>query len=547
MVGLIDGRANAAGRKGHEFPEPVASLLLYCKKIWPDIGLRELGRIVERKLGYKTNHHTVKSFLERNPIPIQLKLDLKTFHEFEDAYKRRYEVVRMFFDGWSKTSIAGAMRLSLNHVCDLIAAYKKDGFVALEDHRTRPALHPKNQLTLPFLEELAEIQKEYPRAGAYRVKAILESRREEVGNTDPVPSQRSISRGVTITRLFMAVPGPWPPPPFIKAPPEPGSPRFDPIYRHQYWFIDIRFLVRLDGHWVYSICILEGYSRCFLAGMCSEYQDELAVLQLLHAALAEHGCPETIVSDNGGVFIGAAFEGVVGGLGIAHPTIERGKPWQNLIEAQFKVQLRLADAKFEEAKTLAEMELRHAEFLETFNTTAHWAHRHRGDGLRKPQEVLAGVRGKLVNPDELADWFKGEHTERCVSTHGRIRIQRFSLYAERGLARRRVSVWLHDGWLRIEHDHAILAQYRFKTQRRRKVIKSISSPKLFQTHFASPQLEICELDEEQWLKIVRLPTRMPRRRGPMLISRQLPLLAGWIAEPMTLAEALFGAAGRAAS
>ncbi len=539
MVGLIDGRAGAAGRKGHEFPEPVASLLLYCKKIWPDIRLRELGRIVERKLGYKTNHHTVKSFLERNPIPIQLKLELTTFHEFEDAYKRRYEVIRMFFDGWNKASIAGVLRLSLNHVCDLIAAYQKDGFAALEDHRTRPAQHPDNQLTLPFLEELAEIQREYPRAGAYRVKALLERKREEAGNADPVPSQRSISRGVTITRLFMAVPGPWPPPPFIKAPPEPGPPRFDPVYRHQYWFIDIRYLVRLDGHWVYSICILEGYSRCFLAGMCSEYQDELAILQLLHAALAEHGCPETIVSDNGGVFVGPAFEGVVRGLGIAHPTIERGKPWQNLIEAQFKVQLRLADAKFEEAKTLAEMELRHAEFLETFNTTAHWAHRHRDDGLRKPQEVLAGVRGKPVDPDELADRFKGEHAERCINAHGRIRIQRFSLYAERGLARRRVSVWLHDGWLRIEHDHAILAQYRFKTQRRRKAIKSISSPKLFLTHFASPQLEICELDEEQWLKIVHLPPPAPRRPRAILLAHQLPLSPTWDVQPASLAEALF--------
>ena len=35
--------------------------------------------------------------------------------------------------------------------------------------------------------------------------------------------------------------------------------------------------------------------------------------------------------------------------------IELRKPWQNLIEAQFKVQLRLADFQFEQAGTVEEI------------------------------------------------------------------------------------------------------------------------------------------------------------------------------------------------
>jgi hypothetical protein len=42
---------------------------------------------------------------------------------------------------------------------------------------------------------------------------------------------------------------------------------YQPLYHHHYWFIDIRYLVQRDGNWVYSICILEGYSRKILAGM----------------------------------------------------------------------------------------------------------------------------------------------------------------------------------------------------------------------------------------------------------------------------------------
>ena len=38
-------------------------------------------------------------------------------------------------------------------------------------------------------------------------------------------------------------------------------------------------------------------------------------------------------------------------MGIEACYIEKGQPWEILIEAQFKVQLRLADAKFEQAAT----------------------------------------------------------------------------------------------------------------------------------------------------------------------------------------------------
>ncbi len=50
-----------------------------------------------------------------------------------------------------------------------------------------------------------------------------------------------------------------------------------------------RFLVRIaeDRHWVYSLLILEGYARKILAGMTTEHQDLIAVLQLLNAALIQ--------------------------------------------------------------------------------------------------------------------------------------------------------------------------------------------------------------------------------------------------------------------
>src|SRR6266545_3528838 len=101
MAGLFDQRSTNAGRKRQSFPEPVAAYILYLKQLYPPIRYREIVRILERRFGYHTNHHTVKHFLDNHPIPIQLPLTWTTYHEFEDAYRARWTVVRMHYEGSS--------------------------------------------------------------------------------------------------------------------------------------------------------------------------------------------------------------------------------------------------------------------------------------------------------------------------------------------------------------------------------------------------------------------------------------------------------------
>jgi len=193
MLGLVDQRASQAGRPGHAYPEAVASYILYLKQLYPPIHYREIVRIIERKFGYATNHHTVKRFLERYPIPVQLELDFTDFHAFEDAYQARWTVVRMWYEGWNKKSIAGCLKLSRHHVGRIIDAFERDGFAGLEDKRTRPPNHPGNQLTLPFLKEVLDLQHEYPRLGSFRVHGLLERERDE-----KPPGERTVSRALAI-------------------------------------------------------------------------------------------------------------------------------------------------------------------------------------------------------------------------------------------------------------------------------------------------------------------------------------------------------------
>jgi transposase InsO family protein len=302
-------------------------------------------------------------------------------------------------------------------------------------------------LTLPFLKEVLDLQNEYPRAGRFRLYGLLEQQRGEAP-----PSESTVGRAMAINRRLHGAPGPW-----RSARDEQeevdGEPKhlpYRPLYRHHFWYVDIRYLVKLNGHWVYSICIVEGYSRAILAGMATEHQDLPAVLQILFAALSAYGCPDGIVTDSGSVFRAGDYRAILKALEITPKPIEKRKPWQNLIEPQFKIQLRLADYKFEQAQTIEEMERLHAAFIETFNTTRHWAHQERADGRRTPADVLGWLRGRTVDPDYLRQLFGRVQFERTVNRFGFVSVQRFYIYAEDGLSRERVSILIYEGQLRIE-------------------------------------------------------------------------------------------------
>lgn len=389
MMGLADGRTQPTASEGLMYPEAIAGYIIYLKPLYPPIHLREIERILLRKFGYKTNHHTLKRFLEPYETPIQLELDLTTFSSFADAYEARWTVVRMAHEGWNKKSIADCLKLSRSHVYKILEAFDKEGFEGLEDHRTRPPHHPGDQLDLPFLNTVLDLQREYPRAGRFRIYGLLDK-----PGAEKLPSEPTVGRAMAINRRFHGAPGPW------KSArddqPELVSHRhlpYRPQYPHHLWFTDIRYLVQLDGSWVYSICVLEGYSRKLLAGMVCEHQDLTTVLQILYAALTEDGCPKALVSDNGSVFTAGSYLSILRELEIEPLHIEKGKPWQNLIESQFKVQLRLADYKFEQAQTLEAIQNEHAAFIETFNTTRHYAHRKRADGHRTPIDVPGLAQG----------------------------------------------------------------------------------------------------------------------------------------------------------
>ncbi len=157
------------------------------------------------------------------------------------------------------------------------------------------------------------------------------------------------------------------------------------------------------------------------------------------------------------------------------------------------------------------------------NTTRHYAHRKRADGYRTPVDVLGWLRGRRVEAKQLRELFRRSEFLRTVNRHGFVSVQRFYIYAESGLSRKRVLIWIYEGELSIEYHQTVVARYRCEYDPKHKAIQGMSEPTLYRTRFTPPQLELIELDDAQWVKFQQRPSRTYSKRIAML-PKQLPLL-----------------------
>ncbi|MBO0790753.1 MAG: hypothetical protein J2P36_07365, partial [Ktedonobacteraceae bacterium] len=113
---------------------------------------------------------------------------------------------------------------------------------------------------------------------------------------------------------------------------------------------------------------------------------------------------------------------------------------------------------------------------------------------------------------------------RYLDTHGYLRFQNWKFYGEQGLAREKVTVWVHEGSLRVEHQAVTLSQYRIELQDDHQHLRAVSHPRLSHTPFRSPQLALFDLGPDEWLLYWKAPSYAPARRKRSVPGiMQLPL------------------------
>jgi hypothetical protein len=211
-------------------------------------------------------------------------------------------------------------------------------------------------------------------------------------------------------------------------------------------------------------------------------------------------------------------------LGIRKERIDAGEPWENYAETLFSIQRRLADHAFSKARTWPELQQAHQTWWTNYNTEHHFAHRERQDGRHSPEAVLRGVLGRTYPEEVLSRVLYATQFTRHLDRHGYVKFKHWQLFGEHGLAGEEVSVWVYESTLKIEYHTTALALYSVQLSQDQQITE-VTNPRRLETRFRSPQLDLWQLSDTEWLLALRRPEPAPRKNQGKIVAlaRQLPL------------------------
>jgi putative transposase len=477
----------------------VQGLILNLKSDYPPMRDNEIATICYVCFGKRPHGRSVRRVLEANPTAIRMFRRFKPYHELEDVIERRLAIVTLHSEGWNVKSIAGYLKASRPTVYRTLDQWIAENVYSLE-YKPRGA---KGKVDLRAMNEVRKLQ-ENPELGEFRISAALAQLGIHL-------SPRTCGRILAINRKLYGLEKPK------RGSKEKKEMPFQSGRRHEIWSVDVRYL---DHHLpntgkVYSISILDNHSRALLASAVSTTQDLTAYLSVLYTAVERYGAPEVLVSDGAGIFKANQAKRIYRSLGISKETIEKRMPWQNYVETTFKIQERMADYYFARAESWEELVAAHDRWVEQYNSQMHWAHRQRKDGRRSPAEVLGFLTSVRHRPEDLERVFFSTRFTRVLDSLGYARIRHWKIYAEEGLAKREVALWLGSEVLTVEYAGEPLARYDVEYSPRTKNLREVKKPQLFETshRLSVAQLRLFGLEalgEIGWLKALRLDEYSPR-------------------------------------
>jgi putative transposase len=487
--------------KHRTLPPQVRQAILDAKREHPPLKVYELTTICWARYGHRPSSHTVKRILAEDPPPPRTHRRFPPYHAEPDPIQRRLAIVRLHVEGWNAKSIAAYLETSRQTVHATLKRWTEEEFAGMPD-KSRAPHRRGTKVTLRAIATVKELQ-ENPLLGEFRVYAALKRLGIHL-------SPRTCGRILALNRTLYGLPKPE------RVPRETKPMPFKAVRRHQYWSADIRYVDHGLGDFkVYSVTILDNYSRAVVASGLSRTQDLGTFLMVLFAAVRQHGAPEGLVTDGGSVFRAKHLLTVLDRLGVVKHEIARRQAWQNYIEANFGIQRRIADWGFAQAGSWPELLAVHDHWVTEHNYQDHYAHQDRPEDRRSPAAVLHRVCGKLFDPEELHRIFYSTRFGRVLDRAGYARFRRWRVYAERGLGGEPVAVWLYAEHLTLVYEDEPLAQYRVAYQPDQRRLKAVTPEHLFDTPHRSPQLPLWRQGDDDWLPVLRLPAYAPRRVRPV--------------------------------
>lgn len=214
---------------------------------------------------------------------------------------------------------------------------------------------------LELMREIDRIYTEFPFFGTRQIRRVLRTLGWNVG-------RRKVRRLMRLMGLEALCPKP------NLSKPAPGHKVYPYLMRglsverpNQAWCADITY-IRLNGGFVYLVAIMDWYSRRILAWELSNSMDACFCVKALQRALALHGPPEIMNTDQGSQFTGDDWIGVLKSHDIRISMDGRGRALDNVFVERFWRTLKYEEVYRREYDGIADARKHLGHYIETYNT-----------------------------------------------------------------------------------------------------------------------------------------------------------------------------------
>ncbi len=132
--------------------------------------------------------------------------------------------------------------------------------------------------------------------------------------------------------------------------------------------------------------------------------------------------------------------------------------------------------------------------------------------------MLRGVLGRTYPEEVLSRALYATQFTRHLDRHGYLRFKHWRFFGENGLAGEEISVWVYENTLKVEHQATTLSLYSVRLSSDQREITEVKNGRRLETHFRSPQLDLWQLSDTEWLLALRRPEPGPRKRPSKIVS-----------------------------
>ncbi len=371
----------------------------------------------------------------------------------EQRYKAVLEVLN---DAASVTDVARRYGVGRQTVHSWLRRYAAEGLAGLVDRSCRPATCP-HQMPPEIEAKVLEMRRLHPSSGPRTILNRLSRRAVE-----PLPSRSAIYRALVRHQLID------PKPRRRRARDYKRWERSKPM---ELWQMDVTLGVRLeDGSRPSIVTGIDDHSRFCVSAKVVPRATAKPVCDALLGAMALHGMPEAILSDNGKVFTGrfgagkgeVLFDRICRENGIRHLlTAPRSPTTTGKVERFHKTLKR----EFLEARVFPSIEEAQAE-LDTWVHKYNFEREHQSIGNRPPAERFAMARKDALQAPLQVNGSAPEPKRaitprliRRVHTDGKVSLLNFKYHVGRYLAGQSVELVCQGGLVQVFYDSVLVATH----------------------------------------------------------------------------------------